>query len=221
MHYHENHAAAEKVVADIEELNGRAFTVQADLSHPDEVEKIFQRIDGAGGKLVVLVNNAGDSGERAAGLDIDCARLERSLALHLISPFLCIKAAAKRMRTHGDPSAIVNVSSHSVVHGGGGYHVDYAAAKAGLESLTRGFAREWRNTNIRINVVSPGSTDTDMWMGIDEDARRKIVKNIPLGRFGTADEVAAAIIWLLSPQARGVDGALLRVDGGRQGSATP
>jgi NAD(P)-dependent dehydrogenase (short-subunit alcohol dehydrogenase family) len=139
------------------------------------------------------------------------------IAINLRGTFLCIREAVQRMTEPNSPTgcAIVNVSSFSVRTGGAGNHIDYAAAKAGVEAMTVGFARELARKGIRVNAVAPGTTDTDMSATIIGPARARVEANIPMQRFATPEELAESILWLLSPSASYVTGAVLLVAGGR------
>jgi len=212
--FHRHGDRAELIASRIRQRGGSAFTLRADLTVTDDVYEMFATADRHG-DLAAFVNNAGAIGERSRGMKIDLARFQNSLSINLVAPFSCIKAAITSMLGHGAGGSIVNVSSFSVVTGGAKNHVDYAAAKAGLESLTRGFATEMEGTGIRVNTVSPGSVATGMWRGVGCAARRRIRAGIPARRFAMPSEIATAIVWLILPESRHVNGQIIRVDGGR------
>src|SRR5438309_10881856 len=219
VNYRSNTAAAASVVRQIQSTGGRAKAVRADISSEASVRRLFKTAERACGPVSALVNNAGAVEKRCEGKDIDSARFDRAIATNLRGAFLCTREAARAM--HGTPQrrknagAIVNVSSYSVETGGAFNHVDYAAAKAGVEALTVGFARELAGAGKLVNAVAPGTVDTDLSAGLVGRVRSKIEKRIPMGRFGTADEVADCIIWLLSPTSSYVTGTIVAVNGGR------
>ena len=166
IHFHCRGERAELIASRIRARGGCAFTVKADLTKPADVQEMFATVNRRDGELTGFVNNAGEVGGRTRGMQIDLARLQDAIAINLIAPFLCMKSAIASMLERRTAGSIVNVSSFSVITGGARYHVDYAAAKAGLESLTRGFASEMEGSGIRVNAVAPGSVATGMWRGV-------------------------------------------------------
>jgi NAD(P)-dependent dehydrogenase (short-subunit alcohol dehydrogenase family) len=206
---------AAAVVKEITDGGGGAIAVKADVSNSEDVAALFETTRAALGPVSHLVNNAGAVGCKADGLGITEGRFTRALAVNLTGVFLCVREAAARMIAANIAGAIVNVSSYSVQTGGPGYHVDYAAAKAGVESLTRGFARELAPKGIRVNAVAPGTIATDMSAKLNGEKLKGVEKRIALGRLGRAEEVAEAIVWLMSPTASYVTGAIIPVSGGR------
>jgi NAD(P)-dependent dehydrogenase (short-subunit alcohol dehydrogenase family) len=219
VNYRANTVAAESVVRQIQAMGGRAKAIRADISSEASVRRMFKTAERAFGPVSALVNNAGAVDKRCEGKDIDSNRFDRAIATNLRGPFLCMREAALAMHrtAHQRKSGgvIVNVSSYSVETGGAFNHIDYAAAKAGVEAMTVGFARELAGTDIRVNAVAPGTIDTDLSAGIVGAARSKIEKRIPMGRLGTPDEVAECIVWLLSPSSSYITGAVVPVNGGR------
>jgi NAD(P)-dependent dehydrogenase (short-subunit alcohol dehydrogenase family) len=213
--YKENARAAADVVAAIDALNGNATAIPADLETDDGVLSLFKELDDRKMTVTALVNNAGDSGAKTSMLAIPVARLEKIFKVNFFSAFRCSQEAARRMKERKCPGAIVNVSSVSVQTGGAGFHVDYAAMKAAIESMTRGLARELARSQIRVNAVSPGPTHTDMTKNMTEEERAGVKDRTPLKRFAYPWEIAEGILWLLSDQASFVTGTVLKVAGGR------
>ncbi|MDE2049237.1 MAG: SDR family oxidoreductase, partial [Betaproteobacteria bacterium] len=195
-----------------------ALAVQADVGDEAQVLAMFARIDAELGPLTALVNNAGvvDVAQRVDEMSV--ARWERLLRINVIGTLLCAREAVKRMSTrHGGPGgAIVNVSSVAATLGSPGIYVDYAASKGAVDTFTVGLAREVAGEGVRVNAVRPGIIDTDIHASGGMAARvQQIAPQLPMGRAGSADEVAHAIVWLLSSEASYTTGAILDVGGGR------
>jgi NAD(P)-dependent dehydrogenase (short-subunit alcohol dehydrogenase family) len=218
VNYRENEAAAAEVVAEIERANGRAVAIRADVARESEVERLFAETEGRLGPITHLVNNAGVTG-RAGRLDAVVTETLRSVFdLNIMGTFLCARAAVCRMSTRhgGKGGVIVNISSGAATIGSPGEWIWYAASKAAVDTLTLGLARELAREGVRVNSVQPGLVATDIHLssGI-EDRLGKLAPNIPMGRAGTAEEVAETVLFLLSDSASYVTGAVLRVAGGR------
>ena len=213
-----NEAAAAAVVRNVEEIGGRAVAIRADVAVESDVVRMFETVDRSLGLVTALVNNAGTL-ERQMRVDtMDAARLTRVLATNVTGSFLCAREAVRRMSTkHGGAGgAIVNVSSGASRLGSPGEYVDYAASKGAVDTLTIGLAREVADDGIRVNAVRPGFIYTDIHASGGEPARVDRVKAfVPMQRGGTADEVARAILWLLSDEASYTTGAFLDVTGGK------
>lgn len=209
--------AAGAVVAAITQAGGHAEAFQADVSREGDVLRLFRQVDGLG-TVSGLVNNAGTL-ERQSRVDaMDAARLTRVLAANVTGSFLCAREAVRRMSSlyGGSGGAIVNVSSMAATIGSPNEYVDYAAAKGAIDSFTRGLAREVATEGIRVNAVRPGPVYTDIHASGGEPGRVDRVKEaVPMKRGGEPDEIAKAILWLLSDEASYVTGALLDVSGGR------
>lgn len=210
--------AADRVVADIRRDGGRAIAAAADISAEDEVVALFEDCDRRLGPLTALVNNAGilESQTRLDG--VDAARLQRIFATNVFGAFICAREAVRRMSTkHGGAGgAIVNVSSAAARLGSPGEYVDYAASKGALDTFTIGLSREVADEGIRVNAVRPGFIYTEMHASGGEPDRVERVKAfVPMKRGGRAEEVAQAILWLLSEEASFVTGSFLDVAGGR------
>jgi NAD(P)-dependent dehydrogenase (short-subunit alcohol dehydrogenase family) len=211
-------AAAQAVANDVRAAGRRAITVAADVADEPAVLAMFARIDAELGRLTGLVNNAGIVAMKARLEDMDVARWQRMWAVNLTGSLLCAREASRRMaRRHGGAGgAIVNLSSAAARLGSPNMYVDYAASKGGIDTLTQGLALELAADGIRVNAVRPGIIDTDIHADSGEPGRAHSAAGmIPLQRPGTAHEVAAAIVWLLSDEASYTTGAVLDVAGGR------
>jgi NAD(P)-dependent dehydrogenase (short-subunit alcohol dehydrogenase family) len=218
VNFHANSLAADEVVRQIRALGGTAITVQADVAVEAQVLAMFAKLDAKLGPLAALVNNAGvvDVACRVDGMTV--ARLKRMFDTNVIGSMVCAREAVKRMSTRhgGGGGAIVNVSSMAATLGAAGQYVDYAASKGAIDTFTVGLAREVAAEGIRVNAVRPGVIDTEIHASGGQPARaQQLASIIPMQRPGRAEEVANAILWLLSPQASYTTGALLDVGGGR------
>ncbi len=209
--------AAEAVVQAIQADGERAIAVQADIASEVEVVRLFETVDEQLGTLSALVNNAGTL-ERQIRLDkIDAARLERIFATNVIGSFICAREAVRRMshRYGGKGGAIVNVSSAASRSGSPGEYIDYAATKGAIDTMTVGLAKEVAAEGIRVNAVRPGFIDTEIYARGGEPGRlERVKKGVPLQRGGQPEEVAQAIVWLLSAEASYATGSILDVSGG-------
>jgi len=194
------------------------IAVQADVSSEQEVLRMFDEVDRKLGRLGALVNNAGivDLGTRVE--KVSAARIVRMFGINVLGSFLCAREAIKRMSTRngGSGGAIVNVSSIAAKLGGAGEYVDYAASKGAIDTFTIGLSKEVGAEGIRVNAVRPGIIRTEIHESSGDPARvERIGATAPLGRAGGAEEVARAILWLLSDEASYLSGALVDVSGGR------
>jgi NAD(P)-dependent dehydrogenase (short-subunit alcohol dehydrogenase family) len=218
VNYLKNKTAAKQIVAEIKADGGRAILVGADISQEEEVMELFRTVDKRLGKISALVNNAGILEKKMRIEDMDAARLNRVFLTNITGSFLCAREAVKRMSTKngGNGGAIVNVSSAAARLGSAGEYVDYAASKGAIDTFTRGLAQEVAEEGIRVNAVRPGVIDTDIHASGGEPGRVERIKaSIPLKRGGRPEEVARAIMWLLSSESSYTTGALLEVSGGR------
>lgn len=217
INYHSRADAAESVMAAIHDKGGRAVAAPGDVSVPEDVEQIFNAADRMG-RLAGLVNNAGIV-DRAARVDeMSAKRLARVFAVNVTGSFLCAGAAIRRMSTKlgGKGGAIVNVASTGSKIGSPGQYVDYAATKGAIDVFTMGLALEVAGEGIRVNAVRPGIIDTEIHAsGGDPDRVARIASSLPMGRAGTAEEVAKAILWLLSDDSSYTTGSFVTVSGGR------
>lgn len=211
-------ADADAVVAACERHGRRAFAVQADVSAEADVVRMFEETTAKLGTVTGLVNNAGAVSSRQPVEDLTVERLTEVFQVNLLGPFLCAREAVRRMapRHGGAGGAIVNVSSRAADLGAPGEWVDYAAAKAGVDTLTVGLAKEVVDDGIRVNEVRAGLADTEFHAYAGEPGRaERMAPGIPMKRAGRPEEFAAAIVWLLSSEASYVTGASLDVSGGR------
>lgn len=218
VNYRANRSAAEGVVAEIRGLGRRGFAIAADVAIEADVVRLFEETDRQLGPLTALVNNAGVLERQGRVEQVDAARLSRIFATNVTGAFICAREAVKRMSTRrgGRGGAIVNVSSRAAVLGAPGEYVDYAASKAALDTLTVGLAKEVAGEGIRVNGVRAGIISTDIHASGGEPGRvDRLGPTLPMGRGGTADEVARAILWLLSDEASYTTGSFVDVSGGR------
>lgn len=217
VNYLRNGQAAERVVADIRNGGGQAVAVAADVAKESEVRRLFATIDERLGRVTALVNNAAILERQSRVEDITGERLQRILATNVVGPFLCAREAVRRMsRRHGGSGgAIVNVSSVAARLGSSGEYVDYAASKGAIDTFTIGLAREVADEGIRVNAVRPGYIYTDIHAAGGEPDRVERIKGaLPMRRGGLPQEVAQAIVWLLSEEASFVTGAFIDLAGG-------
>jgi NAD(P)-dependent dehydrogenase (short-subunit alcohol dehydrogenase family) len=217
VNYTRDAAAAESVAAAVRGLGRRAITLQADVADETQVEAMFARLD-AEGPLGGLVNNAGvvDVAQRLDEMSL--ARWQRMFGINVIGSMLCARAAVRRLSTrHGGAGGpIVNLSSVAARLGAPSQYLDYAASKGAIDVFTLGLARELAAEGVRVNAVRPGIIDTEIHAsGGQPDRAWQLTPQIPMQRPGSADEVAAAVVWLLSDAASYTTGALIDVTGGR------
>ena len=218
VNYTSNSLAADEVVRQIRAGGGTAITVQADVGVEAEVMAMFDKIDAKLGRLTALVNNAGVVDVAARVDEMSVARLKRMFDINVVGSFLCAREAVKRMSTQlgGEGGAIVNVSSAAARLGGGGQYVDYAASKGAIDAMTIGLAKEVALEGIRVNAVRPGIIETDIHAsGGQPDRARQMAPLVPMQRPGSAQEVAQAIVWLLSSESSYTTGSFVEVTGGR------
>jgi len=218
VNYRSNGDAADAVVGDIQRAGGRAVKIQADVSREADVCRLFEEMDRSLGTLTALVNNAGILEPQMRVDTMTAERLNRIFTTNITGAFLCAREAVRRMSTaHGGRGgAIVNVSSGAARLGAPGEYVDYAASKGAVDTLTVGLAREVAEEGIRVNAVRPGFIYTEIHASGGEPARVDRVKAlVPMKRGGSADEVARAILWLLSDDASYSTGTFIDVSGGK------
>lgn len=218
VNYLKSRAAADALVQELEAGGAEAIAVAADVSVEAEVARLFETVERRLGRLTALVNNAGMLETQMRVDEMDAARLNRVFAANVTSCFLCAREAVRRMsRKHGGSGgAIVNVSSAAARLGAPGEYVDYAAAKGAVDTFTLGLAREVADEGIRVNAVRPGIIYTDIHASGGEPGRVDRIKDsVPMKRGGQPEEVAAAILWLLSDEASYATGAFIDLAGGR------
>ena len=218
VNYATGRSDAAAVVRMIRERGGRATSIWADISREEEIVRLFLEAERDLGPIRGLVNNAGITGGFARVEDVTGAALERLWAVNVTGTILCAREAVRRMSTKrgGSGGAIVNISSIAARVGSPGEWVHYAASKGAVNSFTIGLAREVATEGIRVNAVAPGLIDTPLHARNGEPGRLERMKpSIPMGRAGTAEEVAEAVVWLLSEKAAYVTGSILEVGGGR------
>lgn len=218
VNYLKDQTAANTVVADIEAAGGRAIAVAADVSVEADVVKLFAAVDERLGTVTALVNNVGILETQMRVDAMDAARLTRIFAANVSSCFLCAREAVRRMSNKygGAGGAIVNVSSAAARLGAAGEYVDYAASKGAIDTFTIGLSREVATEGIRVNAVRPGFIYTDIHASGGEPGRVDRVKDtVPMKRGGRPEEVATAILWLLSDEASYATGTFVDLAGGR------
>jgi len=218
VNYTRDAAAAERVAAQVRAAGRRALVIQADVAEEDQVLAMYATIDREFGPLSGLVNNAGVVDMPARVDEMSLQRLQRMFAINLTGSFLCAREAVRRMSTKhgGRGGVIVNLSSAAAKLGSPGQYVDYAASKAGIDLMTLGLAREVATEGIRVNAVRPGIIDTEIHAsGGLPDRAKQVAPMVPMQRAGTAEEVAHAIVWLLSDDSSYTTGAVIDVTGGR------
>jgi NAD(P)-dependent dehydrogenase (short-subunit alcohol dehydrogenase family) len=218
VNYVGNRAAADEVVNTIRAAGGEAVSVQADVASEADIVRMFEEVDRVLGPLQALVNNAGILERQARVDELNAARLTRILTTNVTGSFICAREAVRRMsaRHGGSGGAIVNLSSIAARLGAPSEYVDYAASKGAIDTLTIGLAKEVAGEGIRVNGVRPGVIYTDIHASGGEPGRVDRVKDaVPMKRGGNAEEVAQAILWLLSDEASYVTGTFVDVTGGR------
>jgi NAD(P)-dependent dehydrogenase (short-subunit alcohol dehydrogenase family) len=218
VNYTRNEAAADEVVRTIRSAGGTALALQGDVAEEQQVLALFAQVDSKLGRLTALVNNAGVVDQPARVDEMSVARLKRMFDINVIGSFVCAREAVRRMSTRhgGRGGAIVNVSSAAARLGAPGQYVDYAAAKGAIDTFTIGLAKEVAAEGIRVNAVRPGLIETGIHASGGLPNRvRDLQHLVPMQRGGSAEEVAQAIVWLLSPEASYTTMSLVEVSGGR------
>lgn len=211
VNYQRNEEAARATVADIEAAGGKAAAVPFDVSDPEAVDRAIGDVAKEHGRLDILVNNAGISIDQLL-LRLKPEDLTRTLDVNVAGAVWCAKAAIRPMM-RAKRGRIINLSS-VVGEAGNPGQAAYAASKAALLGLTKSLAREYASRGVTVNAVAPGYIETDMTSALPEAARSAIVEQTPVGRVGTPEEVAAAVVFLASDEAAYVTGHVLRVNGG-------
>jgi len=210
--------AALRTLDEIQAMGGQGAVFQADVSREDDILRLFSDVDEQLGLPSVLVNNGGITGGFSRVGAVTAATLQEVFAVNVIGAFLCSREAVRRMSTtHGGRGgSIVNISSRAAQLGGSGEWVHYAATKGAVDSLTLGLAREVALEGIRVNAVAAGLIETELHAAAGKpDRTTRLAATVPMGRAGTAEEVAQSVRWLVSPAAAYVTAAILAVSGGR------
>jgi NAD(P)-dependent dehydrogenase (short-subunit alcohol dehydrogenase family) len=218
VNYTRDALAANRVVQQITQAGGQAIAVQADVADEAQILAMYQAIDAQLGPVSALVNNAGVVDVAARVDAMSAERIRRMFDINVLGTFLCTREALKRMSTRhgGKGGSIVNVSSVAARLGGPGQYVDYGASKGAIDTFTVGLAKEVATEGVRVNAVRPGIIETDIHAsGGQPDRAREMAPLVPMQRAGNAEEVAQAIVWLLSAEASYVTGAHIDVAGGR------
>jgi NAD(P)-dependent dehydrogenase (short-subunit alcohol dehydrogenase family) len=218
VNYLKNEERADEVVAEIRAGGGRAILVQTDTANEDEVVKLFERVDLELGPVTALINNAGITGHAGRLDSFNPGAIRRVIEVNVVGAMLCAQQAVQRMSTRngGAGGSIVNVSSLAATLGGANQWIPYAAAKGAINSFTIGLAKEVAAEGIRVNAISPGLINTEIHAeaGLG-DRLQKMIPMVPIGRLGTAEECAEAILWLMSGEAAYMIGSILTLSGGR------
>lgn len=213
--YQSNKAMADAVVAGIEAAGGKAVAIRAEMADEASILALYRTVDEQLGPVTALVNNAGTPGPMGRIDSVTTQTLDTVLAVNVRAPFLMIREAVARMATDKG-GAIVNISSRAAELGGAGEWIHYAASKGALDSLTIGASKELAARGIRVNAVSPGLIQTDLHARAGlPDRLTRMVGGVPMGRVGSSEEVATAVLWLLSPEASYITGAIVPISGGR------
>jgi NAD(P)-dependent dehydrogenase (short-subunit alcohol dehydrogenase family) len=215
VNYTRDAAAAEAVAADVRAAGRRAWVLQADVADEAQVLAMFERLDRDAGVLSGLVNNAGVVDVAARVDEMSLARWQRMFAINVFGTFICAREAVRRMKARPG-GVIVNLSSAAARLGAPGQYVDYAAAKGAVDVFTLGLAKEVAAEGIRVNAVRPGLIETEIHAsGGQPDRAKQLAHQVPMQRTGSAKEVAAAIVWLLSEESSYTTGSIIEVTGGR------
>jgi glucose 1-dehydrogenase len=216
LNYRSNDAGAKDIAQACRAAGAQVLLCKGDVSDPAAIDAIYAQIDDTYGRIDTLINNAGVVDQTARAVDLTHARLRRMFDINVIGAMLVAKEAVVRMRARGEGGVIVNVSSAAARLGSGNQYVDYAAAKAAIDTFTKGLSDEVAADNIRVMAIRPGLIETELHAKGGEPGRAdKLAHMVPMKRKGSAEEVARAILWLCSDEASYITGSTLDVTGGR------
>ena len=218
VNFRERKDRAEQIVAQIQAMGGEAIALQADVSQEDQVVHMFEQIDSRFGTISALVNNAGIIAPLSRVEDYDVDRIKRIFEVNVVGAILCAREAIRRMSVSrgGSGGSIINNTSGAARLGSPNDYVDYAASKGAIDTFTIGLAKEVASENIRVNAVRVGFTNTEMNYGEGHSERfERMINTIAMRRMGLPEEIAEAILWLLSDKSSYCTGTILDVTGGR------
>lgn len=215
VNYLKDEAAAQKVVQAVLQQGRKAIAIQGDAGKPEDIARLFELTEQALGPITALVNNAGITGPIGPFANTSDATIEQVFQVNVFGTIQCSRAALASFARHGTAGVIINVSSVAARTGSPGEYIHYAASKAAVDTFTVGLAREVANTGIRVCGVSPGTTLTDIHATAGEPNRpERIAPKIPMGRLAHPEEIAEAVVWLLSPSASYMTGTVVQCAGG-------
>ena len=216
LNYRSDTAGIEMVATDCRAAGAKVLICQGNVADSDAITGIYRSIDDTFGRLDALINNAGIVDQTTKVVDLDYARLRNMFDINVIGAILVAKEAVIRMQAQGDGGVIVNISSAAARLGSGNQYVDYAASKAAIDTFTKGLSDEVAGDNIRVMALRPGLIETEIHAKGGEPGRAaRLAGMVPMKRSGSAEEVALAVLWLLSDEASYVTGSALDVTGGR------
>lgn len=213
--YNSDPKGAEEVAAVANAAGAQALVMQVDVSNPAAIDEMYNRIDKTHGRIDALINNAGIVDQAARVTEMSHARLRQMFDVNVIGAIMVAQGAVRRMEAQGS-GVIVNITSAAARLGSANQYVDYAASKAAIDIFTKGLSDEVAGKGIRVMAVAPGLIDTEIHAkGGDPDRAARLARNVPMGRTGSADEIAQAVLFLLSQEASYITGSTLDVTGGR------
>jgi NAD(P)-dependent dehydrogenase (short-subunit alcohol dehydrogenase family) len=213
--YNTDPKGAQAVAQDAQEAGAKTLILQADVADPAAIDALYARIDATFGRLDALINNAGIVGQTARVTDLTHDRLRQIFDVNVIGAILVAQGAVNRMEPQGT-GVIINISSVAARLGSANQYVDYAATKGAIDTFTKGLSDEVAPKGIRVMALAPGLIETDIHEKGGEPGRAaRLGGSTPMGRAGTADEIAHAVLWLMSDEASYVTGSTLNVSGGR------
>ncbi|NDW44769.1 SDR family oxidoreductase [Ruegeria sp. PrR005] len=216
LNYRSDHAGAEAVAEAARAAGAQVILCPADVADPEQIEQLYAAVDATFPRLDALVNNAGIVDMTAKVTDLTHSRLRRMFDVNVIGAILVAKEAVLRMQAHDQGGAIVNISSAAARLGSANQYVDYAASKAAIDTFTKGLGDEVAGQNIRVNAIRPGLIETELHgKGGEADRAQRLAHMVPMKRTGSAEEVAEAILYLLSDAASYITSTTLDVTGGR------